>query len=36
MLPDWPFPVTPVTPPGVVSGAALGGNSTVNLTIKLP
>ena len=36
MLPDWPFPVTPVTPPGVVSGAAFGGTSTVNLTIRLP
>ena len=35
MLPDWPFPVTPVTPPAVVSGAAFG-NSTINLTIRLP
>lgn len=35
MLPDWPFPVTPVTPPAVVSGAALS-NTTVNLTIRLP
>ena len=35
MLPDWPFPITPVTPPAVVSGAA-GGTSTVNLTIRLP
>ena len=37
MLPDWPFPVTPVTPPAVVSGAApIAGNTTVNLTIRLP
>ena len=36
MLPDWPFPITPVTPPAVVSGAAFGGTSTVNLTIRLP
>jgi hypothetical protein len=36
MLPDWPFPVTPVTPPAVASGAAFGGNTTVNLTIRLP
>lgn len=35
MLPDWPFPVTPVTPPAVVSGAA-GGSTTVNLTVRLP
>jgi hypothetical protein len=35
MLPDWPFPVTPVTPPAVTSGAAFG-TSTVNLTITLP
>jgi FecR protein len=35
MLPDWPFPITPVTPPGVVSGAAIS-NATVNLTITLP
>ena len=35
MLPDWPFPITPVTPPAVVSGAA-PSNSTVNLTIRLP
>jgi hypothetical protein len=36
MLPDWPFPITPVTPPAVTSGAAFGGNSTVNLNIRLP
>jgi FecR protein len=36
MLPDWPLPITPVTPPAVVSGAAFGGTSTVNLTIRLP
>jgi hypothetical protein len=36
VLPDWPLPITPVTPPAVVSGAAFGGNSTVNLTIRLP
>jgi hypothetical protein len=36
MLPDWPFPVTPVTPPAVASGAAFGGNTTINLTIRLP
>ena len=36
MLPDWPLPITPVTPPAVVSGAVTGGNSTVNLTIRLP
>ena len=37
MLPDWPLPITPVTPPAVVSGAApIAGNSTVNLTIRLP
>jgi hypothetical protein len=35
MLPDWPFPVTPVTPPAVASGAAFS-NTTVNLTIRLP
>jgi hypothetical protein len=35
MLPDWPFPVTPVTPPAVTSGAAVG-TTTVNLTIRLP
>lgn len=35
MLSDWPFPVTPVTPPAVVSGAALS-NTTVNLNIRLP
>jgi hypothetical protein len=35
MLPDWPFPVTPVTPPAVASGAAIS-NTTVNLTIRLP
>jgi len=35
MLPDWPFPVTPVTPPAVASGAAVS-NTTVNLTIRLP
>ena len=35
VLPDWPFPVTPVTPPAVTSGAAFG-TSTVNLTITLP
>ncbi|HEU4683351.1 MAG TPA: FecR family protein [Nitrospira sp.] len=43
MLPDWPFPITPATPPAVVSGAAPGsvnpaapGNSTINLNIRLP
>lgn len=36
MLPDWPFPITPVTPPAVTTGAAFGGNSTVNLNIRLP
>jgi hypothetical protein len=36
MLPDWPFPITPVTPPAVTSGAAFGGNTTVNLNIRLP
>ena len=37
MLPDWPLPITPVTPPAVVSGAApIAGTSTVNLTIRLP
>jgi len=37
MLPDWPLPITPVTPPAVVSGAVpITGNSTVNLTIRLP
>jgi FecR-like protein len=37
MLPDWPLPITPVTPPAVVSGAApIASNSTVNLTIRLP
>jgi hypothetical protein len=36
VLPDWPLPITPVTPPAVVSGAAFGGTSTVNLTITLP
>ena len=36
MLPDWPLPITPVTPPAVVSGTAFGGTSTVNLTIRLP
>jgi hypothetical protein len=36
VLPDWPFPITPVTPPAVTSGAAFGGNSTVNLNIRLP
>lgn len=35
VLPDWPLPITPVTPPAVVSGAAFG-TSTVNLTIRLP
>jgi hypothetical protein len=35
VLPDWPFPITPVTPPAVVSGAAVP-TSTVNLTIRLP
>ncbi len=35
MLPDWPFPVTPVTPPAVVSGAA-GLNAPINLTIRIP
>jgi FecR-like protein len=36
MLPDWPLPITPATPPAVVTGAAFGGTSTVNLTIRLP
>lgn len=36
VLPDWPLPITPVTPPAVVSGAAIGGTSTVNLSIRLP
>ena len=36
MLPDWPLPITPTTPPAVVTGAAFGGTSTVNLTIRLP
>lgn len=37
MLPDWPFPVTPVTPPAVTTGVApIVGSSTVNLTIRLP
>jgi hypothetical protein len=35
MLPDWPFPITPVTPPAVVSGAA-AGVTTVNLNVRLP
>jgi hypothetical protein len=35
-LPDWPLPITPVTPPAVVSGAAVGGPATINLTITLP
>jgi hypothetical protein len=35
MLPDWPFPITPVTPPAVVSGAVVP-TSTINLTIRLP
>lgn len=35
VLPDWPLPITPVTPPAVVTGAAVG-TSTVNLTIRLP
>jgi hypothetical protein len=35
MLPDWPLPITPVTPPAVVSGAAVP-TSTINLTIRLP
>lgn len=37
MVPDWPLPITPVTPPAVVSGAVpIAGSSTVNLTIRLP
>lgn len=37
VLPDWPLPITPVTPPAVVSGAApIAGNATVNLIITLP
>lgn len=36
VLPDWPLPITPVTPPAVVSGAAVGGPATINLTITLP
>jgi hypothetical protein len=37
MLPDWPYPVTPVTPPAVVSGAAPASvNTTINLNIRLP
>ena len=37
MLPDWPLPITPVTPPAVTTGVApIAGNSTVNLTIRLP
>ena len=35
VLPDWPLPITPVTPPAVVTGAFVG-TSTVNLTIRLP
>ena len=36
VLPDWPLPITPVTPPAVVSGAAGGGPATIKLTITLP
>ncbi len=41
MLPTWPFPITPVTPPAVVSGAAPASvnpaaGSQVNLSIRLP
>jgi hypothetical protein len=32
-VPGWPLPVTPVTPPAVVSGAA---GTTLNFTIRLP
>ncbi len=35
MLPGWPFPVTPVTPPAVASGA-VQPNTTVILQIQLP
>jgi hypothetical protein len=35
MLPDWPFPVTPVTPPAVASGA-VQPNTTIILQIQLP
>jgi hypothetical protein len=37
VLPDWPIPVTPVTPPAVASGAAPAASGTaVNLTVRLP
>jgi hypothetical protein len=37
MVPEWPFPVTPVTPPAVVSGAVpITPNATINLSIQLP
>jgi len=41
MLPDWPYPITPVTPPAVVSGAAPASvnpaaGTTINLNIRLP
>jgi hypothetical protein len=36
VLPDWPLPITPVSPPAVVSGAAVGGPATINLSIRLP
>ncbi len=41
MLPTWPFPITPVTPPAVVSGAAPASvnpaaGTQVNLSIRLP
>jgi hypothetical protein len=35
MVPTWPFPVTPVTPPAVVSGA-VPITTTINLIIQLP
>lgn len=35
MVPGWPFPVTPVTPPAVASGA-VQPNTTVILQIQLP
>jgi hypothetical protein len=35
MLPEWPWPVTPVTPPAVASGAVIP-TTTLNLLIRLP
>lgn len=35
MLPDWPWPVIPVTPPAVASGAVVP-STTINLLIRLP